>query len=146
MLTWETSRSVTTPPSKSNLSTSRERPVIQGLCSVTGHPTPKRGTMWKELFELAECYQVFKLREFYHAEIVTSFDKSNAANILFEFAYRHIDLKEQVLSFLSNSVEDFDSGDRDSFTAYKDHSEGYLLLIGMLKRSKLHAHQGLAQL
>lgn len=102
--------------------------------------------MWKELFELAECYQVFKLREFYHAEIVTSFDKSNAANILFEFAYRHIDLKEQVLSFLSNSVEDFDSGDRDSFTAYKDHSEGYLLLIGMLKRSKLHAHQGLAQL
>ncbi|KAG0334575.1 hypothetical protein BG000_008223 [Podila horticola] len=128
------------PPSKSNLPSCRDRPTIEGLGSVTGHPTPKRGTSWKELFEPADCYQVMRLREYCRIEIVSSLDKSNAVDILFEFAYRHHDLKDHVLEYLSNSVDNFYSGDRDPFTAYKDHSEGYSLVVEILKRINIRGH------
>lgn len=128
------------PPSRSNLSSCRERPVIEDLLPSTEDSAAKRGTSWKELFELADCYQVWRLREHCRVIIVSSLDKSNAVDILFDYAYRHDDLKEQVLNFLSTSVDDFSSGDRDPFIAHKDHPQGYLLVVEMLKRSKIHAH------
>ncbi|KAG0020245.1 hypothetical protein BGZ82_011648 [Podila clonocystis] len=126
------------PPSKSNLSRCRDRPAIEGLCSETGQPTLKRGTSWKELFDLADCYQIMRLREYCRDKIVSSLDKSNAVDVLFEFAYRYHDLKEQVLEYLSSSVDDFSSGNRDPFTAYRDHPEGYSLVVEILKRTKIH--------
>ncbi|KAF9280803.1 hypothetical protein BGZ74_002518, partial [Mortierella antarctica] len=92
------------------------------------------------LFELADCYRVMRLREHCRVKIVSSLDKSDAVDILFTFAYRHHDLKEQVLEYLSRSVDYFSSGDRDPFTAYKDHPEGFSLVVEILKRTKIHGH------
>ncbi|KAF8924909.1 hypothetical protein BGZ52_007588, partial [Haplosporangium bisporale] len=109
------------PPSKSHLPSCRERPVIEDLLPSTESSAAKRGTSWRDLFELADCYQAMRLREHCRVKIVSSQDKSNAADILFDFAYRHHDLKEQVLNFLSNPEDGLSAGDRDPFTAYKDH-------------------------
>ncbi|KAF9211249.1 hypothetical protein BGZ59_008323 [Podila verticillata] len=128
------------PPSKSHLPSCRERPVIEDLLPSTESSAAKRGTSWRDLFELADCYQAMRLREHCRVKIVSSQDKSNAADILFDFAYRHHDLKEQVLNFLSNPEDGLSAGDRDPFTAYKDHPKGYLLVVEILKRIKIHAH------
>ncbi|KAF9385880.1 hypothetical protein CPC16_007805 [Podila verticillata] len=128
------------PPSKSYLPSCRERPVIEDLLPSTESSAAKRGTSWRDLFELADCYQAMRLREHCRVKIVSSQDKSNAADILFDFAYRHHDLKEQVLNFLSNPEDGLSAGDRDPFTAYKDHPKGYLLVVEILKRIKIHAH------
>ncbi|KAG0326578.1 hypothetical protein BG000_001311, partial [Podila horticola] len=128
-------RSATRPQSQP-WGTCRDRPVIEGLCSAIGYSLLKRRIFWKELFDLTDCYQLDKPREFCTVKIVASLDKSEAVDILFEFAYRHSDLKEQVLSYLSSSVNDFDYEDLDPFHGLQGSPQGLLVAYQDLEAHK----------
>ncbi|KAG0035349.1 hypothetical protein BGZ82_005307 [Podila clonocystis] len=95
----------------------------------------KRRTDWRELFQVADCYEVKGLREHCKGKIVASIAKENALEMLFKFAYKYKDMKDVLLQFVADNMDllFIQAKGEDPFEAYKDHPARHSLLIQALQ-------------
>lgn len=132
--------SIGCPPNKPLSPVCKKRPVVDGLFAPAALPSStnapimdmKRTTTWQELFSVADCYDVKKLRKYCRGKIVESIDQQNALEVLFQFAYKYEDMRETLLAYVAENMEKLFAGG-DPFEAYKDHPERYALLIQALQ-------------
>ncbi|KAG0035415.1 hypothetical protein BGZ82_005283 [Podila clonocystis] len=110
------------PPNKPFSPSCKNRPII-----VTKVPS-RRYTTWEELFQIADCYQVSELREYYLDKIVEVLDTSTALDVLFRYAYRYPDLKATALQHVANSMTELYSKSKDPFSAYAEHPQRHELM------------------
>ncbi|KAF9385842.1 hypothetical protein CPB97_004417 [Podila verticillata] len=106
----------------------KRRPDTDRLVPVLG-----RGAILRELFQLADCYQVQHLREFCRFQILDSMGEENALDILFGYAYRYQDLKEEVLEYVASQLDRMFSGAEDPFEKFNSHPERHTLLAEALR-------------
>lgn len=103
--------------------------------SEVGSPTLKTtSTLWKDVFQVADCYDVKELRDYCRDKIISALCVSNVLEILFEFAYRYGDMKEEVLKFLADNIGQMYARDLDPFSVYGDHPHRHALLAEALRR------------
>lgn len=103
--------------------------------SEVGSPTLKTtSTLWKDVFQVADCHDVKELRDYCRGKIIAALCVSNVLENLFEFAYRYSDLKEEVLKFLADNIGQMYAQDLDPFSAYEDHPHRHALLAEALRR------------
>ncbi|KAF9210271.1 hypothetical protein BGZ59_009666 [Podila verticillata] len=116
------------PPSKPLSLACKRRPDTDRLVPVLG-----RGAILRELFQLADCYQVQRLREFCRIQILDLMDEGNALDILFGYAYRYQDLKKEVLKYVASQLDRMFSGAEDPFEVFHSHPERHTLLAEALR-------------
>lgn len=105
------------------------------LSPEVGSPGPKvASTLWKDVFQVADCHDVKELRDHCRDKNIADLCVSNVLEILFEFAYRYDDLKEEVLKFLADNIGQMYARDPDPFSAYGDHPHRHALLAEALRR------------
>ncbi|KAG0342242.1 hypothetical protein BG000_006161, partial [Podila horticola] len=118
------SRSLTSSKSGSKRDPSSE------LSSEVGSPGPKvASTLWKDVFQVADCHDVKELRDHCRDKIIADLCVSNVLEILFEFAYRYDDLKEEVLKFLADNIGQMYARDPDPFSAEVEQDNEYRFCI-----------------
>lgn len=83
---------------------------------------------WKELFQLADCYQVTELRQYCQNKIVKDLGEATSLDVLFGFAYRYSDLKAIVLQNVADNMSSLYAVSQDPLIAYADHPEKFTLL------------------
>ncbi|KAF9325439.1 hypothetical protein BG006_011092, partial [Podila minutissima] len=129
--------STASTPSSRSLSSSKDgskRDPTSELSSEVGSPSPNiASTLWKDVFQVADCHDVKELRDYCRDKITAELCVSNVLEILFEFAYRYNDLKEEVLKFLADNIGQMYAGDPDLFFAYGDHPHRHALLAEALR-------------
>ncbi|KAF9329651.1 hypothetical protein BG006_007295 [Podila minutissima] len=135
------------PPTKPLSPSCKQRPAIYDLFSPTTltasssaldtktHVTRPllRTTTFGELFQLADCYEVHDLRAYCRTQILESLTPLNSLEILFGFAYRFDDLKDEVLQYVSHNLAKMYNDGEDPFDKYKDHPERHSFLAEALK-------------
>ncbi|KAG0035411.1 hypothetical protein BGZ82_005279 [Podila clonocystis] len=135
------------PPIKPFSLQCKERPAVQGLFSVADPPTTESGSDSKtastpssirtssfgKLFQLADCFSIRELRDYCRGKIISSLESANAVEILFSYAYRYGDLKNEVLSFVAQNMDKMYSGDEDPFEPYADYPKRHALLTEALR-------------
>ncbi|KAG0035347.1 hypothetical protein BGZ82_005305 [Podila clonocystis] len=125
-----------TPSSRSSASSKggSKRDLSSKLSSEVGSPGPNTAsTLWKDVFQVADCHDVKELRDYCRDKIIADLCASNVLEILFEFGYRYNDLKEEVLKFLANNIGQMYARDPDPFSAYVDHPHRHALLAEALR-------------
>lgn len=129
------------PPSKPYSASCKKRPIVEGLfplevdrSSTTETDDFKRHTDWIEMFQLADCYKVWELREYCKSEIVMSLTQENGLEMLFRFAYKYQDMKDVLLQHVAGIVDKMFASDKDPFEAYKDHPEKHSLMVKIMQR------------
>ncbi|KAG0100485.1 hypothetical protein BGZ93_000573 [Podila epicladia] len=130
--------STTSTPSSRSLASSKHssnRDPTPELSSEVESPSPKTtSTLWKDIFQVSDCHDVKELRDYCRDKIIADLCVSNVLEILFEFAYRFSDLKEEVLKFLADNIGQMYAGDPDPFSEYGDHPHRHALLAEALRR------------
>ncbi|KAG0355365.1 hypothetical protein BG005_005736 [Podila minutissima] len=130
--------SAASTPSSRSLASSKDgskRDPTSELSSEVGSPSPNiTSTLWKDVFQVADCHDVKELRDYCRDKIIADLCVSNVPEILFEFAYRYNDLKEEVLKFLADNIGQMYAGDPDPFSSYGDHPHRHALLAEALRR------------
>ncbi|KAG0034402.1 hypothetical protein BGZ81_004883 [Podila clonocystis] len=129
------------PPNKPYSATNcKKRPIVEGLYTMGSTKEGdevgvKRRTDWRELFQVADCYEVKRLREHCKGKIVASIAKENALEMLFKFAYKYKDMQDLLLQFVADNMDLLfvQAKGEDPFEAYKDHPERHSLLIQALQ-------------
>ncbi|KAI9241235.1 MAG: hypothetical protein BYD32DRAFT_484251 [Podila humilis] len=125
------------PPNKPFSIACKERPNLDELFlspASTGSDAVFKGeTSFSELFLLADCYEVGDLRAHCRIQILQSMTVRNSLDILFGFAYRFEDLKDEVLQYVSSNINTMYSAGEDPFNKYQDHPERHTLLAEALK-------------
>lgn len=125
------------PPNKPFSIACKERPDIDDLflsaASTSTDAVLKGETSFSELFLLADCYEVGDLRAHCRIQILHSMTVRNSLDILFGFAYRFEDLKDEVLHYVSNNLNTMYGAGEDPFDKYQDHPERHALLAEALK-------------
>ncbi|KAG0345109.1 hypothetical protein BG004_003955 [Podila humilis] len=105
--------------------------------SEVGSPVPRTKvstTLWKDIFQVADCHEVKELRDHCREKIIVSLCVKNVLDILFSFAYRYEDLKEEVVQFLADHIGQMYADDPDPFSAYGEHPQQHVLLAEALRR------------
>lgn len=134
--------SIGSPPAKPFNAGCKKRPVVEGLFSpATGTSYRKdmsgvkRRTDWRELFQVADCYEVKKLRDYCKNKIVASITTENALETLFQFAFQYKDMKDVLLQHVAGQMDKLfvQAKGEDPFAGYKDHPERHSLLIQVLQ-------------
>lgn len=134
------------PPNKPFSIACKERPDLDDLflsAASTGSDAVFKGeTSFSELFLLADCYEVGDLRAHCRFRILQSMTIRNSLDILFGFAYRFEDLKDEVLQYVSGNLNTMYSAGEDPFNKYQDHPERHTLLAEALKMRYMgHSHR-----
>lgn len=135
------------PPNKPFSVSCKERPAVEGLFCISEPSTPDvqsetkvaksrsmaRTSSYSELFQLADCFAIKKLRDYCRDRIVVSLEPANALEVLFDYAYRYSDLKASALSVVAKNMDTMYSGDKDPFEPYADHPQCHALLTEALR-------------
>ncbi|KAG0339859.1 hypothetical protein BG000_001202 [Podila horticola] len=133
------------PPNKPFSLSCKERPTLDGLVftiepttsdpnlKAVNEPALARSSSYNELFQLADCYAITKLREFCRDKVIASLGVSNALDVLFSYAYRYNDLKDEVLSVVAKNMDKLYSSDQDPFEPYAHHPQRHVLLTDALR-------------
>lgn len=136
---------IVSPPNKPFSLSCKERPIFDGLVfttePTTSDPNPKvvkepalaRSSSYSELFQLADCYAITKLRQFCRDKVIASLGVSNALDVLFSYAYRYNDLKVEVLSVVAKNMDKLYSSDQDPFEPYAHHPQRHAVLTEALR-------------
>ncbi|KFH72924.1 hypothetical protein MVEG_00149 [Podila verticillata NRRL 6337] len=134
--------SIGCPPVKPFNASCKKRPVVEGLFSpavgtscIKDMSGVKRRTDWRELFQVADCYDVRKLREYCKSKILASITTENALETLFQFAFQYKDMKDVLLQHVAGHMDKMfvEAKGEDPFAGYKDHPERHSLLIQVLQ-------------
>ncbi|KAG0339855.1 hypothetical protein BG000_001198 [Podila horticola] len=131
------------PPNKPLSGSCKNRPTIDGLFDSQGSSStniesgeaakPRLVAEWSDLFQIADCYEVTKLREHCLEKIVETLDTSTALDVLFGFAYRYPDLKVIVLQYVADNMSSLYAASQDPFADFEGHSERQALLAEVLQ-------------
>ncbi|KAF9395901.1 hypothetical protein CPC16_006184 [Podila verticillata] len=124
----------TAPSSASSKGGSKRDPSSVAPSEVASPTLKTTSTLWKDVFQVADCHEVKELRDYCRDKIVSALCVSNVLEILFEFAYRYSDLKEEVLKFLADNIGQMYARDLDPFSAYGGHPHRHALLAEALRR------------
>ncbi|KAF9295091.1 hypothetical protein BGZ74_010965 [Mortierella antarctica] len=87
----------------------------------------------KDLFQLASKYEVDEVREYCRDKILASITVSNALKILFEYAYRYLDLKYAIVKYVADYMDELLLTGQDPFGAYGNHAQCQSILDAVLK-------------
>ncbi|KAF9378731.1 hypothetical protein CPC16_011154 [Podila verticillata] len=113
------------PPNKPFSPSSRNRSEVDQKftsgSSLSSSTDPKRIATYSEVFQVADCYQVTKLRQFCMDKIKEALGVSTALDVLYGFAYRYPDLKSFVLEFVAKRMNDLYASNPDPFASYASH-------------------------
>ncbi|KAG0035413.1 hypothetical protein BGZ82_005281 [Podila clonocystis] len=130
------------PPNKPLSVSCKSRPAIDGLFASQNSSSmnaesdeaakPRLVTSWSDLFQIADCYQVAKLREYCLDKIVAAMDTSTALDTLYGFAHRYPDLKGVTIQYVADNMSSLYAVSQDPFAAYEGHPERYTLLAEVL--------------
>lgn len=128
------------PPNRPFSLPCKKRPDVEGLFTLESSSSsstnpnleeqaePQRVATWDELFQVADCYQVTKLRQSCLDKIKEALDIATALDVLYGFAYRYPDLKSFVLEFVAKSMDDLYASSSDPFAPYASHPQRHELL------------------
>ncbi|KAG0015754.1 hypothetical protein BGZ81_011542 [Podila clonocystis] len=93
----------------------------------------KRVTAVKDLFQLASMYEVNEVREYCRDKILATITASNALEILFEYAYRYSDLRDVIVQYVTDNMDELLLTGQDPFGAYSGHPQRQSILDAVLK-------------
>ncbi|KAF9370830.1 hypothetical protein CPB97_002421 [Podila verticillata] len=113
------------PPNKPFSPSCGNRPKVDrnfaSGSSFSSSTDPNRVATYSEVFQVADCYQVTKLRQFCMDKIKETLSVSTALDVLYGFAYRYPDLKSFVLEFVAKRMNDLYASNPDPFASYASH-------------------------
>ncbi|KAG0035412.1 hypothetical protein BGZ82_005280 [Podila clonocystis] len=108
---------------------------LSAISSTSVDTGAKRVTAVKDLFQLASMYEVNEVREYCRDKILASITASNALEILFEYAYRYSDLKDAIVQYVTDNMDELLLTGQDPFGAYSGHPQRQSILDAVLKRT-----------